>query len=106
MRLTRQLHAGENIYLKETFIELCDAHAVDIVHPDLATAGGILETKKIGDYAQEKGIGMAQHYAGTPISFMANVHCAAATDNAAVLEFHSEAGEQITNWTSIARTNR
>jgi L-alanine-DL-glutamate epimerase-like enolase superfamily enzyme len=94
---------GENIYLKETFIELCDAHAIDIVHPDLATAGGILETKKIGDYAQEKGIGMAQHYAGTPISFMANVHCAAATDNAAVLEFHSEAGEQITNWTSMAR---
>jgi L-alanine-DL-glutamate epimerase-like enolase superfamily enzyme len=94
---------GEVIYLKETFIELCDARAIDIVHPDLATAGGILETKKIGDYAQEKGIGMAQHFAGTPVSFMANVHCAAATENASVLEFHSEAGEQQDNWNSMAK---
>ena len=42
---------GEDIYLKEPFIELCRAHAVDIIHPDLATSGGILETKKIGDVA-------------------------------------------------------
>jgi len=42
---------GEDIYLKEPFLELCRAHAVDIIHPDLATAGGILETKKIGDAA-------------------------------------------------------
>ena len=28
------------------------------------------------------------HFAGTPISFMANVHCAAATQNVIVLEHH------------------
>ncbi len=80
---------GEDIYLKEDFIKLIDAHAVDMIHPDLATAGGILETKKIGDYAEEKGVAMALHFAGTPISCMANVHCAAATYNFLALENHS-----------------
>ncbi len=80
---------GEDIYLKEPFIELCKNHAVDMIHPDLATSGGILETKKIGDAAQEYGVSMAMHFAGTPISCMANVHCAAATENFVVLENHS-----------------
>ncbi len=80
---------GEDIYLKESFIELARNHAVDIVHPDLATSGGILETKKIGDAVQEYGVAMAMHFAGTPISCMANVHCAAATENFLVLENHS-----------------
>lgn len=80
---------GEDIYLKEGFKPLIDTHAVDIVHPDLASAGGLLETKKIGDYAEENGIAMALHFAGTPVSFMANVHCAAATQNFLSLEHHS-----------------
>ncbi len=77
---------GEDIYLKEEFKKLCDVHAVDIVHPDMGSAGGILETKKIGDYAEESDMGMKMHFAGTPVSFMANVHCAAATQNILALE--------------------
>jgi L-alanine-DL-glutamate epimerase-like enolase superfamily enzyme len=80
---------GEDIYLKEPFQKLCEAHAVDIIHPDLASSGGLLETKKIGDMAQEYGVAMAMHFAGTPISCMANVHCAAATENFLSLENHS-----------------
>ncbi len=83
------LLTGEDIYLKEPFMELCREHAVDIIHPDLATAGGILETKKIGDAAQELGVPMAMHFAGSPVSCMANVHCAAATQNFLVMENHS-----------------
>jgi len=83
------LLTGEDIYLKESFIELCRTHAVDIIQPDLATAGGILETKKIGDAAQEFGVPMVMHFAGTPVSCMANVHCAAATENFLVMENHS-----------------
>jgi L-alanine-DL-glutamate epimerase-like enolase superfamily enzyme len=89
---------GEDIYLKEEFIKLIDAHAVDLVHPDLASAGGILETKKIGDYAEERGVGMSMHFAGTPISFMANVHCAAATQNVIALEHH---GIDVPWWEDI-----
>jgi L-alanine-DL-glutamate epimerase-like enolase superfamily enzyme len=80
---------GEDIYLKEPFAKLVHEHAVDIIHPDLATSGGILETKKIGDLAQEGGVAMAMHFAGTPVSCMANVHCAAATENFLALENHS-----------------
>ena len=83
------LLTGEDIYLLEGFKPLIDGRAVDMVHPDLATAGGILETKKIGDYAEQHGIAMAMHFAGTPVSFMANVHCAAATENFVALEHHS-----------------
>jgi len=80
---------GEDIYLKEGFMDLLRARAVAVIHPDLATSGGILETKKIGDLAQEHGIAMAMHMAGSPISAIANVHCAAATENFLVLENHS-----------------
>jgi len=80
---------GEDIYLKEGFMDLFRARAISVCHPDLATSGGILETKKIGDLAQEYGIAMAMHMAGTPIAAMASVHCAAATENFLALENHS-----------------
>lgn len=81
---------GEDIYmLRNGFKPLIDAKAVDIIHPDLATAGGLLETKRIGDYAADNGVAMAMHMAGSPVCFMANVHCAAATQNFLALEHHS-----------------
>jgi len=80
---------GEDIYLKEPFEVLCREHAVDIIQPDLATSGGILETHKIGDMAQEYGVAMVLHMAGSPVSCFASVHCAAATENFLVLENHS-----------------
>ena len=80
---------GEDIYLKEGFKELVEERAVDIVHPDPVSAGGYLETKKIGDYAQDHGIAMALHHASSPISFMGCVHAAAATENFVALEHHS-----------------
>lgn len=92
---------GEDIYLLEHFKPLIDNHAVDIVHPDLASSGGLLETKRIGDYAEEKGIAMAMHQAGTPVSFMANVHCAAATQNFLALEHHSV---DLPWWENLVKT--
>ncbi len=80
---------GEDIHFLENFKPIIHNRSVDIVHPDLASSGGLLETKRIGDYAEEFGIGMAMHQAGTPVSFMSNVHCAAATQNFLALEHHS-----------------
>ena len=80
---------GEDIYLKEGFTELFERRAIAVVHPDLATAGGMMETKKIGDLAQDRGITMALHMAMSPVAAMASVHCAAATENFLVLENHS-----------------
>jgi L-alanine-DL-glutamate epimerase-like enolase superfamily enzyme len=89
---------GEDIYLKEPFHVLCESHAVSKIHPDLATSGGILETHKIGDLGEDYGVPMAMHFAGTPVSCMANVHCAAATQNFLALEHHSL---DVTWWSSI-----
>jgi L-alanine-DL-glutamate epimerase-like enolase superfamily enzyme len=80
---------GEDIYLKEEFAKLCSTHSIDMIHPDLASSGGLLETKKIGDYAEEQGVAMAMHFAGSPVCCMANVHCAAATRNFLALEIHA-----------------
>ncbi|MCU0502567.1 MAG: mandelate racemase/muconate lactonizing enzyme family protein [Anaerolineae bacterium] len=80
---------GEDIYLKEGFKPLLEARGVAVIHPDLATSGGILETKKIGDLAQEHGVAMAMHMAASPIATLASVHCAAATENFLVLENHA-----------------
>jgi L-alanine-DL-glutamate epimerase-like enolase superfamily enzyme len=92
---------GEDIYLLKYFKPLIDNRAVDIVHPDLASSGGLLETKRIGDYAEEYGIAMAMHQAGTPVSFMACVHCAAATQNFLALEHHSV---DLPWWESLVKT--
>jgi len=80
---------GEDIYLKEGFKDLIEKRAVDIVHPDPVGAGGYMETKRIGDFAQEHGVAMALHHASSPISFMGCVHAAAATENFIALEHHS-----------------
>ena len=81
---------GEDIFsLEMGFKELIDSHAVDIVHPDPNTAGGILETKRIGDYASANGIGFQHHHAAGPVSFLGAVHSAAATENFLWLEHHA-----------------
>ena len=80
---------GEDIYLLEGFKELIDKKAVDMIHPDPVTAGGLLPTKKIGDYAEKHGIPMALHHASSPVSHLASVHMAAATENFVSLEHHS-----------------
>ena len=90
---------GEDVYLKEGFADLFARRAIAVVHPDLASAGGILETKKIGDAAQEAGIAMALHMAMSPVAALASVHAAAATENFMVLENHSV--DDLERWSSL-----
>ena len=87
---TTPIQTGEDIYcLEGGFKDLIDTRAVDIVHPDPNTAGGILETKRIGDYASAHGIGFMHHHAAGPVSFLGSVHSAAATENFMWLEHHA-----------------
>ena len=93
----KQLHAatvtplgtGEDIYLLDNFKPLLDSGALAVVHPDLLTAGGIGETKRVGDYAEKRGVQMNIHMAESPIAALAAVHVAAATRNFMALEIHS-----------------
>ena len=96
-RMWQQLHAattvplgtGEDIYLAESFRPLLESGALAVVHPDVLTAGGIGETKKVGDMAERYGVQMHIHMAESPIACMAAVHVAAATRNFLSLELHS-----------------
>ena len=80
---------GEDIYLKEDFMPLLRSGGVSVIHPDLLTSGGILETKKIGDVAQDHGVAMAIHMAESPIAAMAAAHVAVATENFMAMEQHA-----------------
>jgi len=80
---------GEDMYLKESFRPLLERGGVSVIHPDVLTAGGILETKKIGDLAQEHGVAMAIHMAESPVACLAAAHVATATENVLALEFHA-----------------
>jgi len=95
------LGTGEDIYLKEGFKPLLESHALGIIHPDILSSGGILETKKIGDMAQDYGVAMAMHMAETPIAALASAHVAAATENFLALEFHSV---DVPWWENLVKT--
>ncbi len=79
---------GEDIYLKEDFVPLLKS-GLAVIHPDVLTSGGMLETKKIGDLAQEHGVAMAIHMAESPVAAMAAAHVAVATENFLALEQHA-----------------
>jgi L-alanine-DL-glutamate epimerase-like enolase superfamily enzyme len=87
--VTTPICTGEDIYTRDGFRDLVERRAVSVVHPDIMTAGGILETKRIGDYAGEHGIATALHMAGTPVAALASVHAAAAIEGFLALENHS-----------------
>ncbi len=91
---------GEDIYLKENFERLFAAGAVSVIHPDILTAGGMMETKKICESAYEHGVACALHMAESPIGAMAAVHVAAALPQVMAMEFHSF---DVPYWQDIAQ---
>jgi L-alanine-DL-glutamate epimerase-like enolase superfamily enzyme len=93
LQVTRAINVptlnGEDIYLWDGWREMIEKRAIDIIQPDLLTAGGMLETTKIADYAERYGLPTVLHFAGSPIAFMANLHCAAAIPSFIALENHA-----------------
>jgi L-alanine-DL-glutamate epimerase-like enolase superfamily enzyme len=74
------IHTGEQIYLRQNFVELIERNAVNVLGPDVADVGGIAEMKFIAEYADLHGILFAPH--GT---FDGLIGLAAQTHLAAVL---------------------
>ena len=58
---TTPIHTGEQIYLRQNFMDLIEKRAVDVVGPDPLDVGGIAELKWIAEYADLHGIDMAPH---------------------------------------------
>ncbi|MGQ9635733.1 MAG: mandelate racemase/muconate lactonizing enzyme family protein [Bryobacteraceae bacterium] len=81
---------GESLFgLEEGFRPFIENRAVDIIHPDLLSAGGIRETKRIADFASLYGIPTAIHFAGSPVAAMAVVHMIATLKDFVAMENHA-----------------
>jgi L-alanine-DL-glutamate epimerase-like enolase superfamily enzyme len=80
--------AGEDWYAWEGFREAIETRAVDIIHPDMLSSGGLMETKRIADHAERFGIPTALHACCSPVGFMANVHLGAAIASLVAVEHH------------------
>ena len=81
---------GERLYTKFPFAEIVDRHAVDVLQPDIANAGGITELKKIAVIAEAKHITMAPHNVCSPVGAMAEMHLDASIINFEIQEYHAE----------------
>ncbi len=84
------LAMGESLFgLEEGFKPFLDNDAISIIHPDPGTSGQCRETKRIGDYANERGVPVAVHMAGSPLGTMGAVHTACTFENFLAMECHA-----------------
>lgn len=86
---TVPIHTGEQIYLRQNFVELIERHAVRVIGPDPADVGGLAELKWIAEYADLHGLLIAPHgiFNGL-IGLAALVHvCATLPDNFIAFEY-------------------
>ena len=75
------LLTGEKLELLGGFKPFIDNQAVDIIHPDLAFAGGITGVKKIADYATMTRTPVALHNVGSLVLTMASAQFGASVHN-------------------------
>jgi len=75
---TTPIHTGEQMYLRQNFVELIKTQAVNVLGPDPLDVGGLAELKWIAEYADLHGIMMAPHGTGDGlIGLAALVHVSA-----------------------------
>ena len=58
------IHTGEQIYLRQNFVELIERRAVRVIGPDPCDIGGLAELKWVAEYADLHGILIAPHGTG------------------------------------------
>jgi galactonate dehydratase len=86
---------GERIHVRGEFRELFELQAADIVQPDIAHLGGILETKKLAATAETHYVLVAPHNVCGPVATAANLHLAACTPNFKIQEHFNDFAD---NW--------
>ena len=78
---------GENIFAKSGFRPVFDARAADIINPDVANCGGILELKEIAAMAEPYFVAVSPHnYNSTTLALAATVQASATMPNFIITE--------------------
>lgn len=93
---------GENRFRVFEFTDLIYDHGVDIITPDPTTVGGLAETMRVADRAEENYIPMSPHNVCSPVGTMACVHLGAAVPNFDLLEYHAL---DVSWWDDLTRRN-
>jgi galactonate dehydratase len=89
-RVTIPVATGERIHSRFEFRELFELQAADIVQPDIAHFGGLLETRKLAATAETHYVLIAPHNVCGPVASAANLHLAACTPNFKILEHFND----------------
>ena len=77
---------GERLYTRWQFKNICKSGHVDIIQPDLALCGGILEARKIAAMAESFDLAVAPHAPYGPIALAATFQLDACTPNVFIQE--------------------
>jgi galactonate dehydratase len=79
---------GEATYTKTGFRPLLEARCADILNPDVACCGGILELKEIAAMAEPFLVAMSPHnYNSTLVALASTVHASATMPNFLITEY-------------------
>jgi L-alanine-DL-glutamate epimerase-like enolase superfamily enzyme len=71
------ISTGENLYTRDGFRRLIELNGCDVVHIDIPKSGGLLESKRIHDFADSYYIWTAAHNPASPLGTIASCHAAA-----------------------------
>ncbi|MPZ88289.1 MAG: mandelate racemase/muconate lactonizing enzyme family protein [Nitriliruptorales bacterium] len=86
-KLDVPIAGGESWALLARFAEVFQRRAVSVAQPDVCSAGGITETKRIADLAAALNIRCIPHVWGTPIAIAASLQVAATLPQEVLLEY-------------------
>jgi len=91
---------GENLYTRHTWRPFIEKQACDIIQPDVQKCGGLLETKRIADWADLYYMPMACHNLCSPVGTVASGHACAAIKSFITLESDSV---ELEYWADIIK---
>ena len=90
---------GEALYTKNDFPEVFSKRCADIINPDVANTGGILELKEIASMAEAHQVAVSPHnYNSTTIALAATLHASITMPNFLITEYFvpfEKIGKQI-----------
>ena len=94
---------GENLFTRYGFQPFIEKQACDMIHPDPQKCGGLLETKKIADWADLYNINMLCHNGCSPVGTIASAHACMAIKSFIALESDSV---ELSYWKDIIQRSK
>jgi galactonate dehydratase len=87
-KLDIPIAVGERLYTRYGFRPVLEKHAAAILQPDIGTAGGLMETKKIAAMAEAYSMRIAPHVCAGPVASAVALHLDACIPNFMIQELY------------------